>query len=47
MHNYILLGEGDPVGVGAVLVATSPVVYTDENMVLTIIAVKPSMRLNW
>ena len=41
---YILPGEGDSAGEGAVLVATSPVVYTDEDMFLTIVVVKPSTR---
>ena len=36
---------GDSVGEGAVLVASGPVVYIDKNIALTIVVVKPSMRL--
>ena len=38
---HILPGEGDPVGEGAV---SGTAEYTNEDMVLTIIVVKPSMR---
>ena len=44
MHNYILPGEGDPVGVEAVLVVSGIAEYTDEDMLLTIVVVKPSTR---
>ena len=41
---HILPGKGDPVGEGAVLVVSGTAEYTDEDMLLTIIVVKPSMR---
>ena len=43
-YAHILPGEGDLVSEGAVLVASGPVLYTDEDMVLTIVVVKPIMR---
>ena len=41
---HILLGEGDSVCEEAVLVVSRTAEYTDEDMVLTIVVMKPSMR---